>query len=59
VGAVRARPDEGSSPGSSKTRWLAGRRDYATPNTRTKDHHRHYAQRVEGMQLKLHDAAFT
>jgi hypothetical protein len=27
VGAVRARPDEGSSPGSSKTRWQAGRRE--------------------------------
>jgi hypothetical protein len=56
---VRARPDEGSSPGSSKTRWQAGRRDYATPNIRTKDHHRHYGQRADAMQLKLHDAAFT
>jgi hypothetical protein len=27
VGAVRARPEEGSSPGSSKTWWQAGRRE--------------------------------
>jgi hypothetical protein len=32
---------------------------YPTPDTRTKDHHRHYAQRADAMQLKLHDAAFT
>jgi hypothetical protein len=59
VGAVRARPDEVSSPGSSKTRWQAGRRELPDAGYPYKDHHRHYAQRADAMQLKLHDAAFT